>query len=172
MVAKGPGARREICTVPSGADCDARAARTIDPSANGGEHWIILRESQVKVRHHIELDDLNTILHVNKVAKVTVPGSITWQVISVLHDRGVPLSAFQSIIDTNVNGVAADLMGWEPLPGESMANVRRRLILAIQRGGAMLERVARHQRALEKMTAQTSSSEPFHRRNQGPPLSV
>lgn len=121
---------------------------------------IIIRQSQLKVRHLPALDPSAAMLHVNNPARVRMPGSLSWQVMSILSARGVPLHVFKHLVDLEVSSVISELLAWEPQPGESAVDVRRRLILAIQRRGIILERLSREQRVAHSIGSNFSQSTP------------
>lgn len=97
-------------------------------------------------------------MHINKPARLRMPGNLSWQVMAVLLSRGVPTQTFCDIVDAEANAVMGELLAWEPLPDESPANVRRRLILAIQRRGVIMERIAREQRLAEQLGSDVDDS--------------
>ena len=96
----------------------AKGVWFIDPKSNllpetGEEHFSIrVRESQKKLNLDSSADPSQSILEVLKPSKVTIPSTLSKQILLVLTHNGVQVSVFENLLQQELDRIVQAFFGW------------------------------------------------------------
>ena len=90
---------------------DERPAHLVRP--DGRVYWIEITESQLKFKPHpidaLRPDASRNTFEVNKYSKKLSSSSISFQLIPILEDRGVPQDVFKRLLREDLNARVSDM---------------------------------------------------------------